>query len=300
MLVRIAVLLLPLLGVATNTSAQKSFPDKCPDGSPLPFAAIEVQHPIDGSCGINGKPTSSANSRLQDSVKNNFCAPAGTPAAFTPQMLIDLQANTKVPAGQGKEPKDRAALQELGEGKLIRMKVFLIEAHHADLGSGESVNCNMPDAAGNDVHIAFGNAANTQECASITAEISPHYRPASWDEIGNFETYNTSTKKYSPNPALASRLQAHPYRITGQLFFDASHAPCPCGTTCSPSRSSVWEIHPVYKIEVCTGSSCDENTDSNWIAFDDWWKTLQPIQATKPPHTHSEHEPAPGKKKPQP
>jgi hypothetical protein len=273
--------------------AQTSFPDHCDNGSPLPFAAIEVKHPVDNTCGLEGKTTASANSHLQNKVKNNFCATSdsGQPETITPQKLIDLQAETTVPSGTGKEPGDRKPLQDLGEGKLVRMKAFLLEAHHADLGSGESVNCNGGTQAGNDVHIAFGSQAGTQECDSVTAEISPHYRPASWNQIGHFETYNSTTKKYTPNPAMAARLQAHAYRVTGQLFFDASHRPCPCGTTCSPVRATVWEIHPIYNLEVCkSGTACDENTDSDWIAFDTWWNSLVPLQKLKGPHTHT-HKP---------
>jgi hypothetical protein len=279
--------------VTTLAVAQDSFSDHCPDGSSLPFAAIEVKHPIDQSCGIEGKSTASANSHLQNQVKNNFCATAsgGQPETFTPQKLVDLQASTTVASGTGKEPSDRKPLQDLGEGKLIRMKVFLIEAHHADLGSGESVNCNAATESGNDVHIAFGSQADSKECESVTAEISPHYRPASWNEIGHFESYNSKSKKYTPNPAMAARLQAHPYRITGQLFFDASHQPCPCGTTCSPVRATEWEIHPIDNIEVCkAGTACDENTDSDWIAFDTWWNSLVPIKKVRGPHTHT-HKP---------
>lgn len=272
--------------LATPAFPQASFPDHCPDGSGLPFASIEVNHPIDSSCGLEGATSASANSHLQNKVKNNFCA-TGTPETFTPEKLTALQASTTVPSGQGKEPSDRKPLQDLGEGKLIRMKAFLLEAHHADLGSGESVNCNGATAALNDVHIAFGSAADSQECDSVTAEITPHYRPASWTRIGDFETYNSTTKRYTPNPAIASRLQAHAYRVTGQLFFDASHKPCPCGTTCAPVRATDWEIHPVYNIEVCkSGTSCDENSDGDWIAFDSWWNSLVPIKKQKAPHPH--------------
>ena len=294
------LVLLATLALGTIPSlAQTGLPDSCPNGSPLPFSAIEVKHPIDQSCGIHGKTTSPAKSQLQNSVKNNFCAASATSETFTPQMLIDLQHNTHVPSGQGKEPADRTPLKDLGEGKLIRMKAFLIEAHHADLpragstSGGESVNCNALTEEGNDVHMALGAKPATQECDSISAEISPHYRPASWNEIGHFETWNPTTAKYVANPAMASRLQSHAYRITGQLFFDASHAPCPCGVPCNPIRASVWEIHPVYKIEVCkAGASCDENADGDWIDFDSWWKGLAPMQPSKRPHSHGHHEPA--------
>jgi hypothetical protein len=69
-------------------------------------------------------------------VKNNLCAQTTAAETYTPQMLIDLQQKTDVPSGYGKEPSDRKALEDLGEGKVIRMKAYLLEAHHADLGSG--------------------------------------------------------------------------------------------------------------------------------------------------------------------
>lgn len=270
--------------------AQATFPDHCAGSAPLPFAAIEVKHPIDSACGLQGSPGASANSHTQNLVKNDFCA-TGTPQPFTPQMLIDLQTNNHIASGNGLEPADRSRLKTLGEGKLVRMKAFLIEAHHADLGSGESVNCNGAVEEQNDIHIAFGPAVSSKECASVSAEISPHFRPASWDQIGHFEQWAATTKKYTVSPGMASRLQAHPYRVTGHLMFDASHAPCPCNTNCSPVRASVWEIHPVYNIEVCkAGAACDENNDSDWMAFDTWWKSLAPLQPVKPPHTHKSHE----------
>jgi hypothetical protein len=101
-------------------------------------------HPVDKSCGIEGNAAPKGG-KAQNHVKNDFCAP-GTPQIFTPQDLIDLQKKTTVKGGRGMEPADRSALTKLGEGKLIMMKAFIIEAHHADLGSGESVNCNLSDA----------------------------------------------------------------------------------------------------------------------------------------------------------
>jgi len=281
-----------LLGLQSH--AQSAFPDKCDNGNPLPFDAIKVSHPLDGSCGIIGKTTSSVSSHAQNSAKNNFCAVAtsGTPEIFTPQMLTDLQASAGLVSGQGKEPPDRGDEQAAGEGKLIRMKAFLIEAHHADLGGGESVNCNGPKEEDNDIHIAFATDSGAEECSSVSAEISPHFRPASWNEIGHYEKYNSSSHLYAVDPQISARLQSQAYRVTGQLFFDASHGPCPCGTKCNPVRSSVWEIHPVYAIEVCrAGATCDVNTDSDWVAFDTWWTSLTPLKKVRPPHSHTPHEP---------
>jgi hypothetical protein len=253
--------------------AQTIFPKTCQNGAEFPFGSIAVEHPIDSSCASpSGKPETNP-SKLQNIVKNNFCATAQTPERYTPAMLIALQKDTvarHVSFGYKKEPKSRAILHELGEGTLVRMKAVFVEAHFADLGSGESVNCGLPSAGENDIHIALGPASGTQECASVTAEISPHYRPTSWNEIGNFAT----------DPKIASRLRDQTYRITGQLFFDGSHKTCPCSVTkCggNPRRASLWEIHPVYKIEVCkAGTPCDDSKDSDWVAFDAWWNSPTP------------------------
>jgi len=53
---------------------------------------------------------SSPSSQLQNSVKNNFCAePAvgGKPESFTPQMLVDLQKNTKITSGHERTQQPR-------------------------------------------------------------------------------------------------------------------------------------------------------------------------------------------------
>jgi hypothetical protein len=274
---------LTLAWMSVIAGLAQPFPSTCSGGRQLPFAAIEVPHPLDKSCGVKGKATSPAPTQLQNTVKNNYCA-QGTPQVFTPQNLIDLQHRTTVPSGQGLEPANRKALIALGEGKLITLKAMIFEAHHADLNGGESVNCNISNEEGNDIHIALVPPAATQECASVTAEISPHFRPATWNEIGHFEIFDPATNKYTVNPAVASLLRGHIFRFTGQLFFDASHKPCPCGTNCTPVRSSEWEIHPVTAIDVCKpGTLCNETSSTDWEPFDTWWKRLHQVP---PPQSH--------------
>jgi hypothetical protein len=292
MLMRIVLLPAALL-VSSSALAQTTFPDTCPNGAKLPFSAIEVKHPIDTSCPSLSGRTSSPPSQAQNQVKNNFCATATAPQEITPQWLVDRQATAfqnpdiKQHTGSQQEPATRDALTALGEGKLVRMKAFIVEAHFADTGKlgGETVNCKKLTPEENDIHIAFGPADGTKECDSVSAEVSPHYRPATWSEIGNFQTFDEKTNKDVVNQAIASRLRAQPYRITGQLFYDASHVPCPCGTVkCRPVRSSDWEIHPVYQIEVCKAPpACDENNDKNWTDFDTWWKAQPPIKPASPP-----------------
>jgi hypothetical protein len=63
-----------------------------------------------------------------------------------------------------------------------------------------------------------------------------------------------------------------PVRVTGQLYFDSSHFPCSGGQGAgegNPKRVSLWEIHPIYKFEVCT-SGCDGA--GTWLPLDQWAK----------------------------
>jgi len=56
------------------------------------------------------------------------------------------------------------------------------------------------------------------------------------------------------------------------LYFDSSHFPCSNGQGSgegNPKRVSLWEIHPIYKFEVCTGN-CDGA--GTWLPLDEWVK----------------------------
>jgi hypothetical protein len=259
-------------------------PVTCPNGAKLLFAAIAARHPIDDSCSESGD-SPDPDAENQNRFKNNFCAATPQPPQLvTPQELTILQATASRELGVNvsRLPSDRASLQRLGEGKVVRMKGYLVAARYADLNIGESVNCHMTGEEGNDIHIALAADAGARECDSVTAEISPHYRPPSWSEIGKFHT--SGSKDDAANQQVATRLQAQPYRITGQLFYDASHRPCPCDVGCNPKRASLWEIHPVYAIEVCkTGSPCDAGKDNDWVDFDTWWQAgpAQPDSAAR-------------------
>jgi hypothetical protein len=60
-----------------------------------------------------------------------------------------------------------------------------------------------------------------------------------------------------------------PIRVTGQLFFDASHEPYkegkPVGS--EPRWISSWEIHPIYTFEVCKFSNPKQCTATNTAAW---------------------------------
>ena len=218
---------------------------------------------IDGQCGLAGSGTGPEGQ--QNMAKNNFCA-KGTPQVITIADLTSLQAqvekNTAINFGsedKGTRKKgpttNRAPLRRLGEGKLVTLKAFVLIARQE---GAESVNCekNVPDEAlFHDIHISLVAARDVDnECSGVVAEMSPHHRPDVWTHE-NVE--KVSKAKLS-------------VRVTGQLYFDSSHFPCSDGQGAgegNPKRVSLWEIHPIYKFEVCT-ADCDGA--GTWLALDQW------------------------------
>lgn len=218
---------------------------------------------IDAQCGLTG--AGSGPEGLQDSVKNNFCA-KGTPQTITVDYLKGLQAKVEnnPSINYGNENKgtrkrgpttNRAPLRRLGEGKLVTLKAFVLIARQE---GAESVNCgkNVPnEALFHDIHISLVESTDIDnECSGVVAEMSPHRRPDSWNHA---------------NVEKVAR-EKLPVRVTGQLYFDSSHFPCSNGQGAgegNPKRISLWEIHPIYKFEVCTA---DCNGTGKWVSLDEW------------------------------
>jgi hypothetical protein len=229
----------------------------------LPFASIANNQPIDSKCGVAGNAGANQGMRLQDMAKNNFCA-KGKPVVLRFSDYPSLQkaaekalgANYKV----GRPPQDRSGLKKIakvrgttvGEGDVVRIVAFVEKAHYSDVSKGENVNCNLSGEPDNDIHIPLVSKAGDDECNSVTAEISPHFRPNAW------------TPSNLNQPGV-------PLRFTGQLMFDAEHKPCAQGKKINPARVSVWEIHPVYAVDVCkSASKCDASVDSDWTPLDQY------------------------------
>lgn len=222
---------------------------------------------IDSQCGLSGVGGATPEG-VQDSVKNNFCA-TGTPRPITVAQLTDLQArvekNPSINFGSANRPPrrkgptgDRAPLEKLGEGTLVTLRAYVLVARQE---GPESVNCktNVPNQAPfHDIHISLVASPDiTDECASVVAEMSPHHRPDAWTHL---------------NVGKVARAKL-PVRVTGQLYFDSSHFPCAGGRPAgagNPKRVSLWEVHPVYKFEVCTAGCDGEGT---WLPLDEWAKS---------------------------
>lgn len=265
-----------VLAATTRLSWAQTFDPGCP----VPFASIQVHHPIDDTCARRGDVqdppaagTNDAAHALQNLAKNNFCA-TGAPTLVTFNSFKKLQQklDQKSPAAlhwsRDSLPGDRSVFLNIystsdgvtiGEGNVVRISAWLMKRRE---GGEESCNCEGSTKDNTDIHVVLissSNRDNTPECESVTAEISPHLRPENWD---------------SHALLLA---QDHPLRFTGQLMYDAAHRPCsgnPLEAAASaPKRISSWEIHPVYAIDVCGKKSlanCKANDSSAWTPLAEW------------------------------
>jgi hypothetical protein len=264
-----------LIGSASRLLAQDF---KLDPGCRLPFADIAPpEDPVEtcGNCGVvslKAKPPQVSAKAYESKAKNNFCADvtAVTVVDFSTLRAMQAQPVDKRHLG------DRHALHRfyqmpdgktIGEGDVVRLEAWILNAHISDCSGGESVNCSRSGFVNNDLHIPLLDPSveagrEQDECSSVTAEISPHFRPPVWADLD----MKTPVKNV--------------VRVTGSLFFDDSHKPCNTDNhsdqgNAAPFRSSLWEVHPVYQLEVCAyaeASQCDVNSGSSgmWIPYDVW------------------------------
>lgn len=248
-----AAALLPLaIGLGANVALSNNAPSANPaTGAPvfvpactLPFKGAAVPA-IDGKCSMKGGSSDPAK-QAESASKNDFCATTNSPQVVSHQDLVDLQTKA-TSANLPKSLPDRKQLDDMGEGKYVSYVAFVKDAHYSDVAAGEAVNCNIPGNPTNDIHIVLMADPNDQdECHSTTAEMSPHFRPASW----------------TPENILSAS-KGHPIRVKGHLFYDGSHTPCTATSRPNPKRISLWEVHPVYSFEVCTQTTLAECQGNN-------------------------------------
>jgi len=172
------------------------------------------------------------------------------------------------------EGGDREELEELGEGKKVRVTAYLLMAR--DEPGGESCNCYLHDIQQTDNHLVLvtrttvdtfplsshpnNNTLKTvldqRERESITAEYTPRVR----------KNGHPNFLKAKIQPLIdAAPQRALKVRVTGQLMFDSEHF-----IRHKLKRVNNWELHPVFKMEYCsTGISCKPKSDTGWKSIDD-------------------------------
>jgi len=217
----------------------------------------------DSSCGAAG---SGGREAAQNTAKNNFCAAPSqqgqpNPATFASfqRLMVTVTNDHSINFGdrntatrQAGPTTNRTKLKQLGEGRLAQIEGVVLIARQE---GKESVNCgpSVPDdPLQHDIHISLVPPNDNDECHSIVVEMNPHHRPPEWT-AANVD-------------ALA---KGHRVRVTGQMMFDSSHLPCVNDQKVgnNPKRFSLWEIHPIYRFEVCT-ANCDGNNPT-WMKLED-------------------------------
>jgi hypothetical protein len=297
---RTSLFLIAAISFASMALAEDKFLYKKSD---MPFNATAVKRPIDEDCRAEGTGKGGAQEQ-QNAAKNRFDA-TGDPVTIKVTDFDRLEraaivarncaAKHKhgchaVAIDQGGLPTDRSQLKDIattaagdsvGEGKLVTIVAKVLHAGYSNSkyniypgnqrGAGESVNCKgVPSKKAsseidrNDIHIVLVAPGVKDECLSVTAEISPHYRPDAWRRFHNMKPNKAGDVNAEAKGVDFSQLRA--VRITGPLFYDASHEACNAKGPNTPRRRSIWEIHPVYKLEV-------QKPSGEWLSFEEWAQT---------------------------
>lgn len=243
-------------GPARNTAMSRSSVVFRP-GCSMPFNSDPVQD-IDAQCSIDGAGNTD-DKKAESRAKNDFCAETPNPIPIDVQTFDDLQKKTNFRRSADRSPLASIFSKDgktLGEGKYVEYAGFVLHAQYSNKSKGEAVNCNIPGEDTNDIHIQMVADANDEDaCDSVTAEMSPHFRPDSW------------------TPEKLNSFQGHLVRVRGPLFYDGSHTPCSDGKRPNPQRRSVWEIHPVYAVDICKDKARSEDKGpkcTSWLSLDDW------------------------------
>ena len=124
-----------------------------------PIRDDQEDRPLDDVCDRASNATNPAN-QAQNRGKNEFCVP-GVAALATAFTFRQLETKTEA-AGNTGVPADRTPLQNLhttsegdtiGEGSVVQVIGFLSKGKFFNVGSGESVNCDLHDREENDIHL---------------------------------------------------------------------------------------------------------------------------------------------------
>jgi hypothetical protein len=168
------------------------------------------------------------------------------------------------------EGGDREELTNMGEGQPITVVAYLIAAK-LEL-DGESCNCGLQTEAETDNHLVLVSKVSvdtypvttsakatsvfhSRESESQTAEFTPRVR---------LTHPNFTHEKMQPLIDAAPQ-KALLVRVTGQLLFDSEHL-----IRHALNRVNNWEIHPVFKLEVCaSGNNCKANSSTGWKSIED-------------------------------
>lgn len=197
-------------------------------------------------------------------------APQGvTPTRLTFQDFEKLQqlADERVGQDRSLTAEDRGRLRNLplsatksvSEGDLVELRGFVVMDSPRPKPSGpESVNCRLPGAENNDIHIPIVETSQDEEFSAMVVEMIPQGRPTAWNS----------------KPLKRAARDERPVIIRGHLFYDNKHQVNGDSERDNgqPKRFTLWEIHPVSEFWVCVRADrkCGET-----LAKPKDWKRLE-------------------------
>src|SRR6266581_2957874 len=158
-----------------------------------------------------------------------------------PQPLVSQKNRIDIPDANAYIPIDWDVLKGLPgdspdnlQGSPVMVTGFLSHRIKVENGSpGESTNCNLLNDDEVDWHIYLTKAPNQAISQAIIVETTPRTRPLhQWDKSVLDSLVNGNKQ----------------VRISGWLMYDSQHIG-EVGT----ARATVWEVHPITRIEVSDG-----------------------------------------------
>jgi hypothetical protein len=193
-------------------------------------------HGPDGDCG----PTGDGGDTITNARKNR----TDVPSEYHPATWRALQALPYPVAANSltKWTPDQLAQIAPYQGVAVSIIGYLAAIKVEDRGSGETTNCHFTNAEEVDWHMPLVENPGDPESTSIVVETTPRVRELN--------------VKWTPS-RLAPWVKSNaPVRISGWTMLDPEHR-----AHLGKYRSTLWEIHPITKIEVFQ--------DGQWIDADD-------------------------------
>ena len=158
------------------------------------------------------------------------------------------------------QPKNK----KVGEGGYAQLTGFLAVAESKSgppkaNTSGESVNCKLTGTDNNDFHINIVSAPAQREFDGVVIEMIPQERDDGW----TLPKLKQAQKDKMQVRARGHLMLDNKHRVNGDSRPDQVIGG-------QPKRSSLWELHPVMAFEVCTQKKCSPDSDSGWVALENW------------------------------
>jgi hypothetical protein len=189
----------------------------------------------DGHCGATGDGG--------DTVTNKRKNRTDEPAEYheVTWAALDALPFPEAPSSLQNWSPDQLAQIQPFQGIAVTVVGFIVALKPQDHGGGESTNCHFTNAVEVDWHVALVEQAGDPESSSIVVETTPRVR-------NNHPTWTPQALRPWVNSDA-------PVRISGWTMLDPEHR-----AHLGRFRSTLWEIHPITKIEVFQ--------DGAWVDLD--------------------------------